>query len=273
MKLRHLLAVSLAVIFATSPGTQSQAGVPDLAAWTFGSVATRIENSSEWKVNLGAGLGIGADYVGSDDFTAHTLPVVDIEWRGAYFLSTQRGLGLNLIRNRQTKAGPRLTWSAGRKASVNTALAGMGDLDPSIEGGAFIQHYSGPWRFEADLRYGLNSAGHKGFVGSTSLALGGQLSENSNMILGASTTYGSSAYMKAHFGVTTAQAVNGRVAYEPTAGFENFAGFATFIYNINKQIYLTIDGRAALMMDQAANSPLVQASDQYFLGSTVGYRF
>jgi MipA family protein len=273
MKLRQLMTVGAAILFSGTMAVEVVAGVPDLEAWTFGSTATRIENNSEWRVNVGGGVGFGPDYIGSDDYTSHFLPVADIEWRGAYFLSTQRGLGLNIVRRRQTKAGPRITWSAGRDASDNTDLAGMGDLKSSVEAGFFAQHYNGPWRLEADLRYGLNSSGHHGIVGSASLALGGRLSEDSSLILGGSTTFGSATYMIANFGVTSAQATASRAAYTPTAGFRDFSGFASIVYNVNKNIYLTIDGRGTLMMDQAANSPLVKATDQYFAGSTLGYRF
>jgi MipA family protein len=273
MKLRQLIAVGFAVAMSTSLVTSATAGVPDLEAWTFGSTATRIENNSEWKINLGGGMGFGPDYVGSDDYAAHAMPIVDIEWRGAYFLSTQRGLGLNLVRRRQTKAGPRLTWSAGRDSSDNTDLTGMADLSSSVEAGIFFQHFNGPWRLEGDLRYGLNASGHHGIVGSLGLALGGRLSEDSSLIIGGVTHFASASYMVSNFGVTSAEATTGRAAYTPTAGFQDFAGYASIVYNVDKNIYLTIDGRGTLLMDQAANSPLVKASDQYFIGSTIGYRF
>ena len=273
MKLRQLFAVGFAVALSGSFALDAVAGVPDLEAWTFGATATRIENDSEWKTNVGAGMGFAADYVGSDDYTGQAMPVVDIEWRGAYFLSTQRGLGLNLVRRRQTKAGPRITWSAGRDSSDNTDLSGMADLKSSIEAGVFFQHFNGPWRLEGDLRYGLNGSGHHGIVGNASLALGGRLSEDSSLILGAATKFASASYMLANFGVTSSEATSGRAAYTPTAGFQEFAGFASIVYNVDQNIYLTIDGRGTLMMDQAANSPLVKASDQYFVGTTVGYRF
>ena len=274
MNPRQIFAAGLALAVSTTALTlEADAGVPDLEAWTFGSTATRIENNSEWKVNLGGGLGFGPDYVGSDDYTGHVLPVFDIEWRGAYFLSSQRGLGLNVVRRRQTKAGPRLTWSAGRDPSDNTDLSGMTDLSSSIEAGIFFQHYNGPWRLEGDIRYGLNSSGHHGVVGNASLALGGRLSEDSSLIIGGFASFGSATYMAANFGVASAEATTGRAVYTPTAGFKDIGGFATIVYNLNKNIYLTIDGRGTLLMEQAANSPLVKASDQYYVGSTIGYRF
>jgi MipA family protein len=273
MKLRQLWTVGFTLAILSGIGLEANAGVPDLEAWTFGSTATRIENNSEWKVNLGGGMGYAADYMGSDDYTSHFLPVADIEWRGTWFLSTQRGLGLNLVRTRQTNAGPRITWSAGRDSSDNTDLSGMADLSSSVEAGFFIRHFSGSWRFEADLRYGLNDSGHHGIVGSASVALGGRLSEDSSLIIGASTTYGSESYMTANFGVTNSEAAAGRAAYAPSGGIRDFSGFASVVYNINQNIYLTIDGRGTMLNSQASNSPLVKASEQYYVGSTVGYRF
>ncbi len=255
------------------PSSSAHAANPDWEAWMTGPTATRIGGAKEWHVNVGAGVGFAPDYLGSDDYVFHALPLVDIEWRGAYFLSTQRGLGLNVIRNRQTKAGPRLTLSPARNASENTDLTGMADIKRSIEIGVFAQHHSGPWRFDADIRYGMNEKGHKGIIGGMGLALGGRLSEDSSLIIGGNFRFANAQYLISNFGVSTSEVTAARVAYAPTAGFVDFGAWASLIYNLNENIYVSIDGRGSLLADQASLSPITKEESQYFIGSTVGYRF
>lgn len=255
--------VILTSVLATTP---ARAANPDLEAWTSGAMATRVDRgSSEFRFNVGGGLGFGTDYHGSDNYDIHFLPLVDIEWRGAYFLSTQRGLGLNLIRRRQTKAGPRITRAAGRKKSLNTDLPDTIDLDPSYELGLFAEHFSGAWRFDADIKYGLNSAGHHGVIASAGVALGGRLSELSSLIIGGRIHYANADYMVANYGVPS--------SYTPTGGLRDIAAYASLVYSVTDQIYLSIDGRGEMLMEQVTLSPIVKADAQYFVGTVLGIHF
>ncbi len=254
-------------------GSPARAANPDWEAWMTGPTATRVGGAKEWHVNVGVGLGFAPDYLGSDDYVFHALPLIDLEWRGAYFLSTQRGLGLNVIRNRQTKAGPRLTLSPARNASENTDLTGMADLKSSIELGAFVQHHTGPWRFDADIKYGMNEKGHKGIVAGMGIALGGRLSEDSSLIIGGNFHFANAQYMISNFGVAAGEVLATRAAYSPTAGFLDFGGWASLIYNLSDNVYVSVDGRGKLLADQASLSPITKEETQYFIGSTVGYRF
>ena len=274
MNRRLSLLASFMIATALLASSKVEAANPDLENWTSGAMATRIgDNDSEFRFNIAGGTGFGPDYLGSDDYKMHMLPLIDIEWRGAYFLSTQRGLGLNLIRGRQTKAGPRITRAAGRKSSLNTDLTGMTDLEASYELGLFGQHFNGPWRFDADIRYGLNTSGHHGIIASAGVALGGRLSEKSSLIVGGKFHWANSDYMIKNFGVTSSEAQSGRAAYTPTGGMRDFGGYASVIYNISDQFYLTIDGRGDFLASQVANSPIVKADQQYYLGMMLGLRF
>jgi len=274
MNRRPNLLASLIVgvgLLCASPG---KAANPDLEAWTSGTMATRVGASNqELRFNIAGGNAYAPDYLGSDNYDFQFLPLIDVEWRGAYFLSTQRGLGLNLVRRRQTTAGPRITRAAGRKSSDNTDLAGMNDLAPSYELGLFGQHFSGPWRFDADIRYGLNTDGHHGILAGGGLALGGRFSEYSSLIVGGKFHWGNADYMVKNFGVASGEAISGRAAYTPTGGIRDLVGYATLVYNFTDNVYLTIDGRGSMLMQQVADSPIVKADMQYFLGSMLGIRF
>jgi outer membrane scaffolding protein for murein synthesis (MipA/OmpV family) len=255
--------IFLASVLSTS---SVRAANPDLEAWTSGAMATRVDRGGpEFRFNVGGGFGFAPDYHGSDDYGIQFLPLVDIEWRGAYFLSTQRGLGLNLIRRRQTRAGPRITRAAARKKTLNTDLSAATDLDPSYELGLFGEHFRGPWRFDADIRYGLNKTGHHGVIASAGVALGGRLSELSSLIVGGKFHWANADYMVANYGVPS--------VYTPTGGLRDLVGYASVVYNVTDQIYLSIDGRGEMLMDQVSLSPIVKADMQYFLGTVLGVHF
>jgi len=274
MMLRFALVLGLIVSVGIVTSSPTRAANPDYEIWTSSAAATRKGSAaSDLHFNFAGGFAFAPDYLGSDDYTIQTLPLLSVEWRGIYFLSTQQGLGMNLIRHRNTRAGPRLTSSAGRKASKNTNLNGMSDLASSTEFGGFFEHFRGAWRYDGDIRYGLNSSGHHGIIASGGVAVAGRLSERSNLILGGRFHWANTDYMAANFGVKASEVGDNLSVYSPAAGFRDFGGHASIIYNVNDQVYFTIDGRADFLMSNVVDSPLVKSDQQFFFGAMVGIRF
>lgn len=218
---------------------------------------------SDWRVNVGAGVSMAPDYPGSTEYEVVPLPLIDIEWKGSYFLSTQRGLGVVLFRTGLFRAGTRLTYDRGREASQNSRLPGLRDIESSIEGGAFFEFYRTNWRFAGDIRKGI-SDGHQGIVTSGSAAVGGRFSDTTSLILGGEAHYADSTYMDAYFGSGS---------FVAQSGARDVGGFMNFVYMLTPQAYLTLDSRISLLLGDAAGSPLSTDDVQYFLGSVVGYRF
>ena len=231
-----------------------------------------IGDQGEWRVIAGGGIGFVPDYPGSGDFKLVLLPLIDIEWRRAYFFSTQRGMGLNFYRKRNWRAGPRFTYDLGRNSSESSTLISMPDIDPSIELGVFFESFSGSWRFKGDLRRGL-SGGHNGIVGSLDVAIGGRLTESTNLIVGGVTHITNGSYANEFFGVTTAQATATRVAFAAGGGISDAAGYMNFIHNFANGFFLTVGGRITMLMGDAGDSPLTDMRYQSFVGSVLGFRF
>ena len=73
------------------------------------------------------------EYQGSDTNEVKPLPLVDIDYMGKVYASTQRGIGYNIWRTRTVRAGPRLTWDFGRDSSDHAPLASLPDVDPALE--------------------------------------------------------------------------------------------------------------------------------------------
>ncbi|HJM50457.1 MAG TPA: MipA/OmpV family protein [Alphaproteobacteria bacterium] len=262
-----LLMVAL-VLFVARPAVAD-----DYEQWLNGATAIRLPSEGEWRVLLGAGGGFAPNYPGSDEYEVVALPLIDIEWRGAVFLSTQRGLGYNMVRKRDTMAGPRLTWDRGRNSADNATLSGLPDIKASPELGLFFKHFSGPWRFTGDIRMGLTDKGNNGVSGSFGTALGGRLSERASLFLGADLRWGGSDYMNAYYGVSASNSATNLATFSASAGIRDISAFATAVYLFSPQLYLAAEGRLQMIVSTAAESPLTKASELLFVGTTVGYLF
>ena len=259
------------LLLATGPAKASGYGW-GLEAWLAGANAVSPPPENEWAINLGIGAGYVPDFLGSDDYEGTILPLVDIEWRRAYFASTQRGIGAHFIRKGNLRIGGRLTYDRGREPGDNIILNGLEEIDPSVEAGLFLLNYSGAWRFFVDVRRGVTD-GHEGTLASGSVALGGRFSERASLVFGGGATRVDGSYAEAYFGVPANQATAQRAFFTPESGFRDVDGYMHLVYNFTRQIYLSLDTRVTLFVGDANDSPLVEQSFQAFTGMMVGYRF
>lgn len=260
--MRLVFLVPCLVILAAGPARA--ANVEGWEPWLSGATAlTNYGSASEWRGNLGVGVGAAPDYPGSDDYELVPMPLIDVAFRDTYFLSTQRGLGVVLFRSGLFRAGPRLTYDRGRKESENAALRGLGDIEPSFEAGVFFEYYRHSWRFSGDLRQGLLD-GHQGLIASGSVAVGGRFSDRSNLIVGADVHLSDSEYMNAYFGLGQ---------FRAGAGVRDVGAYLDFVYLVTPNVYVTLDTRMSVLLGDAATSALTTEDLQYFLGTLVGYRF
>ncbi len=273
--MKLVIAIAVAACLVAAPARASEVGGSGWEAQQASALDSRVETLSDndFRGIVGAGIGGAPQYIGSADYEPVILPLIDIEWRGTYFLSTQRGLGLNFIRSRTVRAGPRLTLDRGRDSSDNSFLAGLADIDPSIEAGLFLEGFSGAWRVKMDLRKGLQGAGHNGLVGTLDVALGGRLDERTNLIIGGAVHWAGSTYVKAYFDVPVGQATGSRPAFAGTSGFQDLGGYVNMIYSLNERVFLTGVARATGLIGSASDSPLSESDQQYFAGFLIAYRF
>lgn len=270
------LVIAAALLVAVGPGARAaDVGAGGYENQLSGAVDTNIErlDGGDFRGVIGGGVGAANTFVGSGEFEALALPLFDVEWRGAYFLSTQRGLGLNIIRKRSLKIGPRLTLDRGRDAGDDSFLTGMRDIDPTIEGGAFLVGFNGNWRLKADLRRGFSSGGHEGVVASADLAYAGRIDERTSVVIGATIHWANAAYATRVFGVTAAEATATRAAFVGDSGFQDFGGYLTIVFNFNERIFISVQARAANLIGSASDSPLSESDQQFFTGTLLGYRF
>jgi len=272
MMLKPILVATCLIIGASTALAANVGGTRSYESQLSGATDTAVDfsRSNDWSGIVGGGFGLSPEFIGSDDYEISALPLFDVEWRGAYFASTERGVGLNFFRRPGVKLGPRLTYDRGRESSESTFLAGLPDVDGAVEIGAFLETLNGPWRFKGDFRKGLG--GHEGFVTSLDLAIGGRLNDRANLILGATTHYASKDYAKSYFDSTVAGTAR-PVFLTDGGGFSDIGGYATLVRNFTDRIFISGVIRGTLLIGDAADSPISQSDGQYFFGTIFGYRF
>lgn len=219
--------------------------------------AMRWQSQSPWKVNLALGVGVAGTYQYSRDDQVVVLPLIDAEWRDRFFFSTQRGIGYNWIRNDRTTAGPRITFDLGRDRSDDDALGNTEDIDPAAELGYFWLRYSGPWRFNADIKYGLG--GHGGIRGALGFARGNKIAANASLFLGIETHYASKKYNYAYFDASD-------------HGINDITPYLSLLREMRNGGYVAVDGRFSIVAGPADTSNR-SASFGHSASILVGKRF
>lgn len=246
----------------------------DWENWTSSgnAVLPQPGGDSPFRSVLGGGVAFAPEYLGSDDFELKPLPMFETTYAGKLFLSTQQGLGYNLWRKRTIRAGPRLTFDLGRDSTDHARLAGLPDVDLGFEVGAFLESYNGPWRIRGNVRQEVAS-GHGGLLGTVDVAWGSRWTKSTSIVLGVQGTLADEAYMESYFGVPAGSAIAGRPSYSPSAGVRDASAYAQIIYDITKNLFVSVEGRGQMLLGDAEGSPLVD-SNTIFTGAFIaGVRF
>ena len=225
------------------------------------------------RINIAGGAVAAPEFLGSDTVAMKPLPLLDVNYAGTLFLSTQQGIGWNAWRKRALRAGPRITFDFGRDAADSPFLAGLPDIELGTEVGLFVESFVASWRFKADIRKEV-AGGHGGLLLNGEAAWGNRWSENASLILGVRLTYMDETYATSYFGVSAAaSAASGKTQYSPAGGFRDANAYAQIVYDLTQALYVATEFRATSFLEQAVDSPITQV-DAYVTGSIlVGYRF
>ena len=266
-------AATIAAVAGTAPdGPVSDRKVPSPG---------RLKNPSPWPgwdVTLGFGFGIEPTYEGDDETEIVPKPLIDISWRDRAFLTTDknRGLGVNMLRGRQSRFGAYLTIDWGREEDDAARLAGTGDIDPSPEIGLFGEFFTQHWRFSLDAVQGFNRDGQDGMLFTFAGEFGGQVTERLAVTIEGSTAYGGENYMRTYFGVNQNQSArSGHAVFLPEAGFKDVTGAVSFHYTFSPHWFAISRGEWKRLIGDADTSPLVDpdAENQVSATFVAGYRF
>ena len=247
----------------------------DWELWTSAANAVlpaRRGDAGPFRVNVAVGVGAAPEFLGSDSVSARALPLVDVNYAGKFFLSTQQGIGWNMLRKRTFRAGPKITFDYGRLASDSPSLAGLPDIGVGTQVGPFFESFMASWRFKGDLRKDV-TGGHGGLLVNGEVSWGSRWTKNASLIMGMRTTLMDTVYAESFFSVAAADALATRPEYEASGGFRDVNAYVQLIYDFTRAFYMATELRGTALMEQAADSPIAE-NDTFFTGSLMlGVRF
>jgi MipA family protein len=244
------------------------------------STTPDAEPNKAVSVTLGAGAGMMPAYEGSKNFKAVPFPLIDI--RGLaddrIFVSSLRGIGVNVVEWGDLRAGVAVSYQGGRSSHDDDRLRGLSDISGGAVASGFVTYSLKPFAFE------LKAQNIFGPAPGTEVTAGATWSfvplSGMRVSIGPETTWADRRYDRSYFGVTDDQAIAANAAgnplhpYSPGSGLKDAGLSATLLYQITDHWGLAAHaGVTELVGDAARNSPLTQRDIQpsAFIGLT--YRF
>lgn len=261
-----------------------------LAASCCPALAQERTADDGWGLTLGAGALLSPTYEGDDDTRLSLLPNIQLSYSDRFFASVQEGIGYRVIKDDAFEAGPILRVKFSRDADGDqpfaitgedtTDLAGLGDVDTSIELGGFLSYEAGPVTLNAEVRQAVT--GHEGLAADVGAKWGGRSFLFGPPVIwsiGPRARLVDDAYNQAYFSVDASQSTaSGLPVFDAGGGLHSWGVGATAILPLttdNAWSAVIVAGYDRLEGDAAAN-PLVQlrgSPDQASLGVFVSYRY
>lgn len=259
-----VLAVTAALLGGAAPGLAQTNPAP-----------AAEPAKTQWRLTVGAGGMVAPTYLGSDEYDFDALPLFDLRYADRAFLSTRDGLGANLLRGPNLKAGPILKFRFGRDQDDDAALRGLGNVDPAWEAGGFVRYDLKPMTLGAELRQGMG--GHDGTVGDLFASWSTNLSRSVMLTAGPRASFGSEDYTQTYFGIDAGQAArSGYSRYNADGLFASFGLGAAVNWRMTDSLSLGGFAGVDRILGDAANSPIVDqagSATQGRVGVTLGYTF
>jgi outer membrane protein len=233
----------------------------------------------DWTVTIGAQGKLLPDFEGADAYSIEPVPVFSLRRPGkaARFRSPFDGASISLIDAGGFHFGPVAKFKGKRKESDNAVeLRGLGDVDWTIEVGAFAEYWFYDWfRTRAEVRRGFN--GHEGIVADLSADVVKSFDERWTISGGPRLTLTDSKAVAPYFGIDAAQSVlSGLPVYDAKGGLHSIGAGLQARYLWTPQWEVRSYVEYSRLMNDVASSPLVTergSRDQFTVGLGVSYSF
>jgi outer membrane scaffolding protein for murein synthesis (MipA/OmpV family) len=236
-----------------------------------------FEPNLEWRFVLGAAVVTEPLYDGSRRYRVEPGPVIDIRYRDIAFASVGEGLGVNILRGENYRAGVAIGYDLGRPVSDDPShLNGLGNISAA----PFIKLYESyviskqfPLDVRADVRRIVGGAG--GLLGDLQafMPLPGS-SKTLFMLAGPSITFSDRQYTQKVFGVSDTQAAaSGYRGYAAHGGLTAAGLGFSATHFITPGWLINADVAANRLLGSASNSPITQTSFQGIVELTTAYQW
>jgi outer membrane scaffolding protein for murein synthesis (MipA/OmpV family) len=262
-RLGTLAAVLLCAMAIGPRPAFSQTPAP-LQEWQYsaGIVLVRMfePNLPDWRVQVGLAAEPRPAYEGARHYRTLAGPVIDVRYRDIYFASVGEGIGVNLVRGENYRAGIAVGYDLGRRESDDlNHLKGLGNIQvaPVLKVfGSYVVSKDFPLVLRADVRRYVGGA--DGWVGDVEayLPLPGS-SKKFVMFAGPSVTFADRRHMQTTFGVNDSQALASGYPVFAAHGGMNAAGFGfTATWIISTRWLLNTNIAVNRLLGGARDSPI-----------------
>jgi outer membrane scaffolding protein for murein synthesis (MipA/OmpV family) len=261
-----LLAIGLALLWIAAPRAGFAQTPSPLQEWQYSSGIPLYKmfepTMPDWRIDTGLAIESRPLYEGSTTHRELAGPVIDVRYRDLLFASVGEGLGVNVVRGENYRAGVAIGYDLGRLAGDDLAhLKGLGDVSaaPVVKlFGSYVIAKSFPLVLRADLRQFVGGA--NGVAGDVEayLPLPGS-SEKFVMFAGPSFTFADRLHMQTLYGVSPNQAAASGYPDYLAHGGANSAGFGFSATRfITKQWLINVNLAGNRLLGSAKDSPITQ---------------
>ena len=242
------------------------------------AVSAAAEPAADWTVTLGVEGRVLPRYEGSARSMFAPFPMLEVRRGGTprNFSSPRDGVSFGLLDSRRFQAGPTVKVRFPRKESSDNDLRGLGDVDWTLEAGAFVEYWPADWlRGRVELRQGIG--GHHGLVSDLMADVVVPVTPQLTLSGGPRLTLASASATAPYFSITPAQSAgSGLPVYAASGGLRSLGAGAQARYEWSKAWATHIFIEYERLAGDAGNSPLVSTRgtrDQVQAGLGVTYSF
>jgi MipA family protein len=230
-----------------------------VAACAVPALADLAPRSSDWTMTLGAEVRVLPQFEGSQNSYLRPVPIFRIRRANTpeQFRSPRDGGSIALINAGRFKAGPTFKVKLPREESKDAALRGLGDIDWTLEAGAFAEFWPVEWlRTRIEARQGFG--GHTGVVGDLTADVVVPLSDRLTFSGGPRISASTAAAASPYFSIDAAQSLaSGLPVYSAGGGLRSYGAGMQVSYQIDRNWRTHTFLEYERLAGDAADSPLV----------------
>ena len=238
---------------------------------TGGADAATPAGEARWRFALGGGIGASPNFQGSDKYRLRAVPFGFASY-GRVFVGIG-GLGVQLYRGPGWRFGAVLAPGQGRNENVDQRLAGLGDVDRTVNLGFYGTTFAGGFATRAVVYTDIAGEGH-GTLARLDVLKRFRVDEKVSFFVGPGLTWASRQYMQTFFGVTEEQSArSGFPEFHPASGAHTLRLTAGSAYRLTPSWALIGSVSASRLSGGAGASPITETRQQYVAFASAIYRF
>lgn len=222
------------------------------------------------RVKIGAGVAVTPKFEGSSSHRLRAVPLVDIQ-KGRIFARTDDGIGLNIVQTPAVTMGAGLNLMQGYRSS--DVPHGIGKLSDAVGARVFMSTRVGAATLGLSATQAINN-NSRGMVVTARASYLHAVTSQLTLVPSVAVNWANEKYMGSYFGVSANQSArSGRSQYHPSEGFKDASVRVAVNYSFNKNWSMTGAVGASILLDKAADSPLVEKKSQLHAVAGVAYSF